>query len=430
MTSHHPSTPRTATTSAEAAPESAAESSAGSSTDVSNMPVLHCSSTADFLAALPFLTGFTADESLFLVMFAGKRSTQSVRIDLPRRPDEHAVVIDALCTLLREFGAASDRPAIVITTRESFAESRGTPWRRFARAIDRRFTREGWHLRELAIVARDGWGSVFDPDTPRGGRSLDEISASPIAAQAGDACAAPRPLDELAQLPPAGAARQAEIIACLADLDEVDELTPADECHGARSERLIGFTRVATTSFAVSGDAHAPLEPRLCARLIRAAEHQETWIVMLYSALLPAQLVHRLIGCSAPCCAGAPGFEPPADLDRTSAEGHPPFDDHELRYLLIQCSYERPDFARIEHAIQLLTDLIVHAPRSRSGTLLALLAWAWWMRGMQTLAAHFAEESLAVAPDDQLCRVVREAIDSPPEWPFRTVSATHRSAAA
>lgn len=389
--------------------------------------MLRCSSTADFLAALPFLTGFTADDSLFLVMFAGRRTSQAVRIDLPRTPEEHALVIDALCELLREIGGANDRPAIVITTRESFAESRGTPWRRFARVIDRRFAREGWHLRELAVVARDGWASIFDPDTPRGGRPLDEISSSPIVAQAGEACAAPRPLEELAQLPPADAARQAEVIACLA---EVDELAPTDETHVAHHDRLVGFIRASTASFAVSSDAHSPLEPRLCARLIRAAEQQETWLIMLFSVLLPPELVHEMCGDSSPYCdehsSDAPHIEPDHTLDGPP----PPFDDDELQSLLTVYSCERPDFARIEHAITLLSDLIAHTPRTRSGALLALLAWAWWMRGTQTLAAHFAEEALTVAPDDQLCRVVRELIDSPPQWPFRTSSTGCRTIAA
>lgn len=427
MTPHSLHSPRPARTYADAHSEPANDSSVDSPTDATEVPVLRCASTADFLAALPFITGFTADDSLFLVMFAGKRATQAVRIDLPRKPEEHAVVIDALCALLREVGGAGDRPAIVITTRESFAESRGTPWRRFARVIDRRFAREGWHLRELAVVARDGWASIFDPDTPRGGRPLDEISASPITAQAGDTCAAPRPLDELAQLPPADATRQAAVIASLAELDE---LAPADEHHVAHHERLVGFIRASTASFAVSNEAHSPLEPRLCARLIRAAEHQETWLIMLFSVILPPELVHEMCGGSNPYCAEHSSDVPHVELDHTTDGPPPPFDDDELQYLLTVYSCERPDFARIEHAIELLTDLIAHAPRTRSAALLTLLAWAWWMRGTQTLAAHFAEEALTLAPDDQLCRVVRELIDSPPQWPFRALPAELRSVAA
>lgn len=45
--------------------------------------VLRSRTGADFLASLPTLTGFTADDSLMLVPFRGKRTTGGVlRIDL------------------------------------------------------------------------------------------------------------------------------------------------------------------------------------------------------------------------------------------------------------------------------------------------------------------------------------------------------------
>src|SRR5690606_7463560 len=45
--------------------------------------IIKCRTTADFLAALPLLVGFTATNSIFIVLFSGKAAGRTIRLDLP-----------------------------------------------------------------------------------------------------------------------------------------------------------------------------------------------------------------------------------------------------------------------------------------------------------------------------------------------------------
>ena len=45
--------------------------------------VLRCSTSAEFLGALPHLTGLTYEPGIFVVIFRGSRAGQCVRFDLP-----------------------------------------------------------------------------------------------------------------------------------------------------------------------------------------------------------------------------------------------------------------------------------------------------------------------------------------------------------
>lgn len=81
--------------------------------------VLKCRGTADFIAALPHMTGFTASDSVFLVIFTGNRATRALRVDLP--DEEGGPAAEALLDFLEEavrHGPPEERdPAIVLATR-------------------------------------------------------------------------------------------------------------------------------------------------------------------------------------------------------------------------------------------------------------------------------------------------------------------------
>jgi hypothetical protein len=149
--------------------------------------VLRCAGTADFLAVLPFLTGFTDENSLFVVLFRGVRGEDVIRIDLPAPDDRVAerALLTTLIEVLRVTGSGAESPAVVCATARSFEQCGGVPFLRLLRKIERRCVTEGWRLRELAVVASDGWAALLSAD-PLAQRNLDEIAASPLAVEASE----------------------------------------------------------------------------------------------------------------------------------------------------------------------------------------------------------------------------------------------------
>lgn len=393
--------------------------------------VLRCTGTADFLAALPYLAGFTSQNSVFLVIFQGRQARSAVRIDLPDPHDSPAILslLDGIVDLLDETGAGPEGPAIVITSEQSFAEAGGAPWRRFARLIRRRFSREGWPLRELAVVAADGWAAMLGPD--RGPRPLDEISASAIGSEAAEAATVaglepPGPLDAYGVLPEPAPDIAASIVSRLAEMDdraEADRREPADP-----SVRLHGIARVAGACFdppdakrpsGAPGSAGALPAPQLCARFIRAAEQPQHWMIAALTAITRPDFVIGLIEEAPPRRFAA------MPLDRSTrggveqtehAENVDRQDQWSIRMLLEGLSVETPDRSKLVRAIEAVAAITAHAPLARRPGLLAFLAWAWWMRGLQSVAFRLVGEALDLDPGHETSRMVERLIETPPAW--------------
>lgn len=395
--------------------------------------VLRCSGTADFLAALPALTGFTAENSLFAVLFSGRRANRAIRFDLPDPGDTGAVerLLDGVSGLLRTTGAGREGPAFVITSTRSFSEAGGPPWRELARRLRRRMRQEGWALRDLAVIAPDGWAGLMGRGDSGRRRPLSEISASPIAAvttAAGVEEAAP--LSELGRLPDPDPRRAAAILAQLAELDRRGSARTAEEvparsagaadtssassatgatgATGANSAPpwAYGVVRVARGCFENSG----PPDPRLAARLIRASERGDHWLLLLLATMSRAESLIEIIES-----VGRDRFvDVPVDIDAGSEPG--PELGWSLRRLLHALASMRPDLADLKRAVDVLSDAAAHAPVARRPGLLALLAWAWWMRGMGSVAARVIDEAAEIDADHELLRMMRRLTAGPPAW--------------
>lgn len=399
--------------------------------------LIRCAGTADFLAALPFLTGFTAENSLFVVLFSGRRASNSLRIDLPPNETPEVVVplLDGICRLLEELGAATEGPAFVFTSEQAFAEAGGAPWRSFARMIRRRFKRRGWPLRELAVVAPDGWAAFLDPGSSGVRRPLSEIRASPVAVRAAEVVQPPARLEDLGRLPQPTPERAAAVLARLAELDlraerresareaEAAAETAEGEALAGAPVWLHGAARVAGACFARCEDDRAPLEPRLCARLIRAAESPDQWLVLALTALTRPEFVIELAEEAPP-----PGFTGMTiDLDdeagtvgrtRRSEAQRPPR-GRSMRRLLHSLAQDPPEPEKLRRAIAALAEAAANAPEHRRPGLLALLAWAWWTLGMQSVAGRIAREALDIDPAHQVSLMVDRLVEEPPPWRFR-----------
>lgn len=310
---------------------------------------IRCANTADFIAAVPQLAGFTAGDSIFMVLFSGPLSSSAVRFDLPPddTPTATTELLDLMCGILHETGATPGGPAILITSDQTFAEARGIPWRRLASRIRRRLAREGFSVRELCCRAPDGWGSYDDPDTPLTGRPLAELSASGVAIDAAERGVLTPHLDTVGALPkPSSAARDA----VARELAKCTTAPPsADLCR-------------AVTTLAHSTDPIEDLSAETCAQIIRGTNDDDGWLASVL-ALSPG-------GDSARVPAAQCGNMRP---------------EHEIISALSAVPADR-DAHR--HVTDRMAQIAALAPVDERGGLLALLAWMWWRLGLNSVAAR------------------------------------------
>ena len=380
-------------------------------------PVLRCSNTADFLAALPFLTGFTAENSLFIVLFEGKRSGSAIRIDLPPgdTPQETTPVLEVVCKLLEATGAGPQGPALVITSERSFADAGGVPWRRFAKRLERRLAREGWWIREFACVASDGWAQYANADSPRARRPLAEINASLVAQAAEELGRSHVTLAEVGALPDVDEAQARRV------REEIERLT-ARELQGSRTgsagdaarasapDPLRQLQAVADTAGELFWCRSLPADAALCARFLRDAECADRWLVQALTAVTRPEFVAELLVES-----GAERFTDVA-VDEAQRASRGVRDGWSIAGLLVTLGQEAPEREKLRAAIDALAWCAAHAPREYQPGALSLLAWAWWMLGMQSVAERMVDAALAINPDHALSRMALDLNRSVPAW--------------
>ena len=382
--------------------------------------VLTCHDTADFLAALPLFTGFTADDSLFIVLFAQGQAGRALRVDLPPPdiPAETAHLLDLVCDILRTNGAVADpaaAPAIVICCSQSFAEAGGAPWHRLARRIERRLRRERIGVRELCCLAPDGWVSYLDPGAPRGGRPLSDIATSPIALEASvHGTRIPR-LSELGEIPrpvPARARAVARSLAAVAPLTQPGPAEPsgrapsADRAGADRHPVPTWFHDTAVVTRALC-DSGPELSAGMTARIIRSAAHPDRWLLIALGILtrpeFPSELARDL--------SARPFTGVAVDLDADPAAAPRP--GWSIRRVLAAISPEFTDHRRLHPIRERLLTAIAETPPDERPALLALSSWIWWLSGNQTVAHRHVRAALSTSSEHEIARMVERIVEVP-----------------
>lgn len=141
--------------------------------------ILKATSSADFLAALPRLTGMTAPESCFVVLFNGKRTLGAARIDLPpleqlERPGDE---IAAWLRQVAEIALKGDAVAVVVQTEAQL--SKQPVYGALTGVLADVLHAAGASVRDALAVGSDGWASFVGTNFPEL-HSLDEIQQSPL----------------------------------------------------------------------------------------------------------------------------------------------------------------------------------------------------------------------------------------------------------
>lgn len=318
--------------------------------------VLRAEDDADLLAMVPRLAGYTARESLVCVAFAGKRSTQAFRLELPSRDRDAdrrglADAVIAVCRTLHRV----DRVALVIYTDRSFEAEHGIPCDDLAQAVGRRVHRAGLHLAGCFCVAADGWGDYLAP-RPRRARPLSDIATSPLADPSVP------PIEALDALPAGDPALTEAVAAALGLVEAVpDPCTWMDE-HLDREA-----------------------DERDLAELVVLAQ---------WPAASSTVLVHAAFGIDHPHEA----------------------DDAEAERLFDGRSRHRPDPDRIQAAAELVGRAAANVAPELRPPLLCMLAWLLWARGLLSLAARRLDEAAAIDPAFGPAARMREIVEVLPVW--------------
>lgn len=318
--------------------------------------IVRCTTTADFLAALPRLTGFSSTNSLFVVFFSGKRATGSMRVTLPAAdagPSMHDFV-HTVADLVRRARQAHgrDEPALVISSSVSFAEAGRTPWRSLALHLESRLERDGIGVRALCCIAPDGWACYRDSNTPQHGHSLDVIRSSHAASPI------PVPtLEDLGALRPEASAdeRQAMLVA----LKHVPRLGRRE---GEIAAMLVGSAELGTAELA---------------RVIRSAG----------STAGSTAILDQLLA--------------------TSSAARTP------------SSMSSRAIGRLRLAAERLFRAARLAPEPYAVGTIACCAAAWWLRGMQSVADQQISLAIALDPEHRFANTVAEMIENNATPPMR-----------
>ena len=376
---------------------------------------IRCRTTADFLAALPQLAGFTAADSLFVVLFTGAQAARAVRFDLPtsEEPSESTQLLDLVCDILAEAGAAGDpdaAPALVITSALSFAEAGGAPWRRLARRIERRFRRDRIGIRELCCLAPDGWVSYLERDAPQRGRPLSDIEASPVALEARVHGEPVPDLSTLGEIPIAAIARVRAVARALASMDPFPQSASTTGADGATRFDRHGvppwFDDTAEVTREFRKELGTP-SPEMTARLVRCAAHPDRWLLLALGILtrpeFPAELARDM--------SAGPFTDVAIDLDvDQTAEPQPGWS---IRRVLAAISPEFTEHHRLHGLRARLGVAISETPREDRPALLALSSWVWWLGGNQTVAHRHVEAALDIQPGHEIALMVQRITSLP-----------------
>lgn len=361
--------------------------------------VIRCRNTADFLAALPLLVGFTASNSIFIVLFTGKLAGRTIRLDLPA--DESPAVTTPLLNFISEtlsslHEADPISPAIVITTDVPFPAEGPAPWHRFARRLERRLRRDGFPPRELCCLAADAWVGFLDPQAPAGGRSLSEINQSPVTNQHRAKLRDIRSLESLGAIPECDPERTAAVRSALAALPPY--------AATASNDWMLDVAAVCATL----RNARSRLDPLNVARLIRTLAHSDRWLVLTLGILTRPRFAYEL--ATEEDVHGT--FEGiPLDLD--DDDHRPPVFGWSIRRILTNICPDFTDHDRLRPILDVLLDAIADTPKALRPSVCALSALLWWLHGNQTVAHRHLQEAFALDPKHALSLMVERIVQVP-----------------
>ncbi|WP_146084661.1 DUF4192 family protein [Rathayibacter sp. AY1E3] len=341
--------------------------------------VLRASAIQDLLAAVPSIIGIRPEESVVVVPFLGTRAGGGFRIPLPETlRGMEAEALAGGCAAMMETMPRATGVLVVVCTRAGYAEERGIPHLDLGRAVLRRLERTRLDIIAVACIAADGWGRYTDAEECRRPRPLLEIERSETGVLARAVADEPLDIDALSVLPPVLEEDRALVAEVLRRPPLVGDTERLVErwLSGPRDVRREGLIVRTLQS--------PPLRDRVTVQIARSAQ------------------------------AGM-GVPPGAAGDARAGTD----DDHDLELsALLLGSGRAPERGRLARATGLLARAAALAPEEARSSVLTVLAWCWWARGVSSLAGLHLDEALRLDPDDSIARLYASlfAARPLPDW--------------
>lgn len=380
--------------------------------------IVKVASAAEFLSLVPRMLGYEPTRSIVMVAFEGSRSLGALRFDLPDGTSDSvdrvaATVVGMVCRL-----PTADAVAVVAYTDHGFDGER-MPHRDVFDAIRRRTDACGLRTADALCVAADAWASEFDPDTPLGGRSLEELEIVPRGAEG--IVVTGRDQGTGADLPHVDAAvgdrvgralrafDRAVRTVCALDADE-----PADESVTPPDQARIDPSALAAVC--ALDDLPALFEESLEWRADALEPYDAA--TLAWCLTRPALRDVALVQWTGTIGDGDDAFK--AQLQWESGREYP-------SHLAMRLWGEgdRPDPDRLEGALELVRYVAASVPPASRPGALAMCAWLSWALGRSTHAAAYAERACEIEPEHGLSQIVLSFVHAGhlPDWAFRRASA-------
>jgi len=375
--------------------------------------ILRTSTTADFLATVPAICGFTARNSLVVIPFSGKRGAGGFRFDLP--DDHRTATLTAVAKAIPEFVRrlpGSDGVAVIVYTDGTFAERRGTPHLNLWRAIHPRLRRSGLSIKEAAVVAADGWASYLDPGRPLEGHPLSAIAESHMALEAAYHVDRIADLDAWGALPTPDPELARRVSVAIDDLVHFRE-----RVDGFGIAHPFSPDPVSLAERVMSVPASA-LGSNLLAEVVAICDAPATRDVLLIALAGGRERGERALQSQIDAwerhAATGEQFD---DQARAELAREPSDDD----LIMVGRSRFRPRAERLEASIEMLRRAATHAPLTRRAGTLCVLTWMLWARGLMSAAHEMHALARERNPELRMVETLEWLLASGhPEWGYRS----------
>ncbi len=361
--------------------------------------LLHATGSAEMLAIVPSLAGFTPRDSIVLLPFHDSRSYGALRIDLPS-PDIDVGEFAAGSVALAARVEGIQGLAVVVYA-EAGDDGSPLPREDLVAAIVAAASAQGLRIVDALCVTALGWGSYLD--RADGLRSLAEIPAPPaipgVADVSGDQ-------DAGADLPRADHAVRERVAHALIDL-----------------ETALRHERAGTTG----ADEHENPQALAAALLLDDLPHFFESLMDLPENPPPFATAALL------WCLDRPGLRDVALLQwATNIETAREALDAQHNFARRGVAYParlaeialgkgpRPAPDRLGIALQIVRTAAARAPKASRPAPLTLAAWFSWALGRSSHASHYLALAREIDPDYSLADIVSTLIDSVilPDWAF------------
>lgn len=392
--------------------------------------IIRAEAAHDFLALVPVLAGYEPDRSLVCVAFRGNRTAGLLRHDLPARAADRERLVDSIVgTLCRMPGVDAIVP--IAYSRAGYAGRRGTGDRRLLHLLVDRAEAVGFLVRDALHVARDGWGSILDPEVPEAGHPLALIEGSAVRRAHADLAPTTGRVDDGAVLPtaiPRVAREVADLLAAVGTAGgrdafgrpRVDErMERFLDDLGDEVDAVVLVERLLDAATALRPEAIAPERLAWLLHLADLPLYRDPMMLQVaFGPVIGESALDDALRTADLAAEAGESVDEFMERERSGPGG--PLGGEVFARLLLGHSSVRPDPARVDRGLDVLRAAIAHAPRGVGVGAACMAGWLAWTIGRGTVAAAFLRRAREADPDHTMTALLTAYLDAGalPEWAF------------